>query len=143
MGFFFKKNAPTREWCLKKENTHSQRISCVFFKKPTILCKQLTRRPWKYNARAIQLRHCEGSPGRSRLTFTPRFDDSRIPPRYQVEENDLGAFRPGPCTEFRCGSCCDSHLSWRHHICKMLPGGVETHSKTLSAIGQTSVAANS
>ena len=42
----------------------------------------------------------------------------------------MGAFRPVPSTEFRGGSCCDSHFAWRYNIFKILPGGVETHSKT-------------
>ena len=53
-----------------------------------------------------------------------------ISPRCQVENKNLGAIGPGSCAEFWCGSCCDSHLSWRHHICKQMQGGVETHSKT-------------
>ena len=43
----------------------------------------------------------------------------------------MGAFGPGPSREFRCGSCCGSHFSWGCSICKQLPGGVDTHSKTL------------
>jgi len=35
-------------------------------------------------------------------------------------------------TEFWGGTCCDSHLGWRYHICKISPGGVETHFKTLA-----------
>ena len=46
------------------------------------------------------------------------------------QEKDMGAFRPVPSTEFRGGSCCDSHFAWRYHIFKILPGGIETHSKT-------------
>ena len=65
-----------------------------------------------------------------RLKFRLRFYDSRNTLRNQVEKKQLGAFGPGPSTEFRCGSCCDSHFSWRHHIYTVLSGGVETHSKT-------------
>jgi len=32
---------------------------------------------------------------------------------------------PAPCTE----TCCDRHFRWSHHICKILPGCVEAHSK--------------
>ena len=42
----------------------------------------------------------------------------------------MGAFGPGPSTEFRCGSCWHSHFSWRGHIWKMLPRCLKTHSKT-------------
>ena len=65
-----------------------------------------------------------------RLTFRPGFYASRNSSRNEVEEKDIGAFGPGSCTEFRCGSCWRSHLGWRYHICKNLPGDAETHSKT-------------
>ena len=42
----------------------------------------------------------------------------------------MGALRPVPRTEFRGDSCCASHFAWRYNIFKMLPGGIETHSKT-------------
>ena len=38
--------------------------------------------------------------------------------------------RPAPSTEFRGGSCRDSQIGWRPHICKVLPGCIRTHSKT-------------
>ena len=50
-------------------------------------------------------------------------------PRFQVKKKDIGAFGPDPSAEFRGGSCCASHFAWIYHICKILPGGVEAHSK--------------
>ncbi len=61
-----------------------------------------------------------------RLTFWPRFYGSRNYQRYQVEEKDLGQCGTDMCTEFRCGSCNDSHLSWRDDICNFLPGSLES-----------------
>ena len=58
---------------------------------------------------------------------------SMIPEIHQdirSRNKNIGAFGPGSCTEFRYGSCWHSHSGWRHRICKILPGGVETHSKT-------------
>ena len=93
-------------------------------------------RRWRRRRRANN-RHTQQPPAStphrdqiSRSGETPHSDDSRNTPRYQVEEKSTGAFGPGSCTEFRCGSCWRSRLGWRHHICKKLPGGVETHSKT-------------
>ena len=60
-----------------------------------------------------------------RLTFRPRFYRSRNYQRYQVEEKDLGQCGTDMCTEFRYGSCSDSHLSWRDDICNLLPGSQE------------------
>jgi len=37
---------------------------------------------------------------------------SKNDPRFQVEEKDIGAFRPAPSTEFRGGTCCGSHFGW-------------------------------
>ena len=42
----------------------------------------------------------------------------------------MGALRPVPRTEFRGDSCRASHSARRYHIFKMLPGSIETHSKT-------------
>ena len=38
--------------------------------------------------------------------------------------------RPAPSTEFRGGSCRDSQIGWRPHICKVLPECIKAHSKT-------------
>ena len=42
----------------------------------------------------------------------------------------MGALRPVPSTEFRGDSCRASHFAWRCNIFKIVPGGIETHSKT-------------
>ena len=51
-----------------------------------------------------------------------------VPQGFRSRKN-LDAFGPGSYTEFRSGSRRGSHFGWRYHICKILPGGVETHSK--------------
>ena len=38
--------------------------------------------------------------------------------------------RLAPSTEFRGGSCRDSQIGWRPHICKVWPGCIKAHSKT-------------
>jgi hypothetical protein len=58
-------------------------------------------------------------PARSRLTFWPRFYISRNYLRNRVEVKDGGLYSTYLCTEFRCGSCSDSHFSWRGYICKI------------------------
>jgi len=61
---------------------------------------------------------------------------SKLPGTHQdasfVEDKDIAAFRPAPSTDIQDGTCCDSHLGWRYHICKNSQGGVEAHSKTLT-----------
>jgi hypothetical protein len=42
----------------------------------------------------------------------------------------MGALRPVPRTEFRGDSRRASHFARRYNMFKMLPGGIETHSKT-------------
>ena len=42
----------------------------------------------------------------------------------------MDTLRPAPSTEFRGGSCRDSQIGWRPHICKALPGCIIAHSKT-------------
>ena len=64
------------------------------------------------------------------LTFWSRFYWSRNYPRNQVRIKDILILRPVPSTEFRGGSRGASHFAWRCNIFKILPGGVETHSKT-------------
>ena len=39
--------------------------------------------------------------------------------------------RSAPSTEFGGGSCRDSRIGWRPHICQVLPGCMISHSKTL------------
>ena len=46
-----------------------------------------------------------------RLTFRPRFANSRNSPRFQVGKKQIGALRPAPRTESRCASCWHSHLN--------------------------------
>ena len=55
-----------------------------------------------------------------RLTFWPRFYNSSSYPRNQLEKKDGGLQSTSFCTEFRCGSCGDSHFCWGCHICKVL-----------------------
>ena len=74
------------------------------------------------------------------LTSWARFEGSRNYSRFQVENKDIGAFRPVPSMKFRCGSCWDSHFSWRGHICIILPGRVERHSKAwVNILGKGSI----
>ena len=44
-----------------------------------------------------------------RLTFRPRFANSRNSLRFPVGKKQIGAFRPAPRTESRCASCWHSH----------------------------------
>ena len=54
-----------------------------------------------------------------RLTFRPRFCNSSSYQRNQLEKKDGGLYSTSFCTEFRCGSCGDSHLCWGCHTCKV------------------------
>ena len=69
-------------------------------------------------------------PARSRLTFWPRFYISRNYLRNRVEVKDGGLYSTYLCTEFRCGSCSDSHFSWRCYICKFRLEVLETPKTT-------------
>ena len=66
----------------------------------------------------------------ARMTFWPRFYGARNDIGYRVKTKDIRTLGPGFYTEFRGGSSCASQFGWRYHICKILPGGVETRSKT-------------
>ena len=65
-----------------------------------------------------------------RLTFWPRFYNSRNYLRNRVEKKDIGLSSTYLCTEFRCGSCSDSHFSWRCYICKFRLEVLETPKTT-------------
>ena len=63
-------------------------------------------------------------------TCWARFSISRNGLGNRAEVKDISTLRPAPSTEFRGGSCCNSQMGWRPHICKILPGCITAHSKT-------------
>ena len=65
-----------------------------------------------------------------RMTFWPRFPISRNDLGNWLEVEDMLTLCPIPSTEFRGGSCRDSEIGWRLHICKDSPGCIIAHAKT-------------
>ena len=62
--------------------------------------------------------------------FWPRFSFSRNDQGNQVSIEDILNLKTAPSTEFWRGSCCDSQIGWRGHICKFLPGCITLNSQT-------------
>ena len=65
-----------------------------------------------------------------RMAFWPRLAFFRNDPHNCVNIRDLFTSRLAPSTGFRGSSCCDSQISWRRRIRKVLPGRTISHSKT-------------